>query len=196
MYAEMKKPSAFVPTLYTSFAVMFGIYAGVGACGYVLYGGDAHMLITTDMSDAHQDEVGKVMTGLILVGITFKLFCSNPMCIAVLVDIAKNSYHERVGVPLSQSATDSVRLAIWTLSTVCALFVFSWLQYVTALIGINSMLISILLPIIFYMMLHADSMGTLTRIGYGCLIVFSIAFTILMTWIDWLDFLDMLGSTE
>ena len=189
MFAEMKQPSAFVPTLWASFAVMFAIYAGVGACGYLLYGEDSHVLITTDMSEGAQDKVSKMMTALILVGMTFKLFCSNPMCIAVLVDISKNLYRERTGSPLSVGASDRVRWGIWTATTFSALFVYSWLQYVTALIGINSMLISILLPLVFYTMLHADQMGLLSRVGFAIIIVATIAFTITITWIDWLEFL-------
>ena len=56
------------------------------------------------------------------------------------------------------------------------------------------MLISILLPILFYIMLHAEKMGPLAKVGYGLLIALSLAFTVLMAWMDWLEFLKMLNQ--
>ena len=66
MYAEMKTPSAFRRILYASFAAMFAMYAAVGVGGYVLYGADSSVLITSDMAAAvahmkHHRLVGKVL---------------------------------------------------------------------------------------------------------------------------------------
>jgi amino acid permease len=90
MFAEMKKPSDFNKTLYGSFALMFLIYLFVGVCGYLLFGGAASMLITTDMSAATHGVGGRVLVRLVLAAITFKLFCSVPMWVVVMVDIAQN----------------------------------------------------------------------------------------------------------
>ena len=64
MYSEMKKPSDFDKTLYTSFGIMFLIYAYVGVCGYILFGDDSNVLVTTDMSNAAHDVGSKVCSGL------------------------------------------------------------------------------------------------------------------------------------
>lgn len=55
MYCEMKRPADFQKTLYGSFLVMFVAYGYVGVCGYLLYGDNASMLITADMSAAAHD---------------------------------------------------------------------------------------------------------------------------------------------
>ena len=61
-----------------------------------------------------------------------------PLCIVVLVDIAETTYHEWKGSELSARTSDALRVACWTLSVINAVFVYESLQYVTALIGINS----------------------------------------------------------
>jgi hypothetical protein len=63
---------------------------------------------------------------------------------------------------------------------------------VTALIGINSMLISILLPIVFYYMLHRRTMSRSRRSMHLGLIALSIAFTALIGVVDFDEFLDSL----
>lgn len=64
MYSEMKKPSDFDATLYASFGIIFIIYAHVGACGYILFGNDAEVLVTTDMAKAALDMGKKVRSFL------------------------------------------------------------------------------------------------------------------------------------
>ena len=267
MYAEMKTPSAFRAVLYTSFALMFGIYALVGACGYVLYGEEASVLITEDMAAAGSDTVlGSVLTALILGCMTFKLFCSVPMCVVTLVDICQGWYHEHAGTQLSESAADVMRLLWWASATLCALLVRSSLQYVTAvcafhpdprptaatrgtychtrrapnatcpychtplrhtpstaarpyatrplmprrwrsaevcvpsrvrlcqLIGINSMIISVLLPILFYAMLHTQQMSRPRASAYALLVAISLAITCYFSYMDLLEFLDSLAG--
>ena len=87
MYAEMAKKRDFAPVLWSAFAIMFSIYAFVGAAGYALYGSTASVLITQDMSDAASDLGTRVLVSVVLAAMTFKLFCGVPMCIIVLVDI-------------------------------------------------------------------------------------------------------------
>ena len=198
MYAEMKTPSGFRPTLYLSFLVMFLMYAVVASCGYLLYGVDSSVLITQDMSEAgaKSSVVGQVLIQLVDVGITFKLFCSVPMCVVVLVDIAQNLYLENTGSILSESASDAVRLALWAASILSSLAVYGWLKYVTALIGINSMLISVLLPILFFIILHAKQMSPATKLVYFVLVAISCVITLVICYIDVLEFLESLDDLE
>ena len=196
MYAEMKTPSAFRGTLYASFAAMLAMYVAVGVCGYLLYGDSSHMLITEDAATAkhHHGVLGRVLNQMVLGAITFKLFCGVPVCVLVLVDIANDLRQEGGEEPFSQAAADRARLAIWIASVVCALAVASSLQYVTALIGINSMLISILLPLLFYVQLHRHAMGTLQLVLYAGLVVVSVLVTFVIGWVDVQEFFDSLNS--
>jgi hypothetical protein len=179
---------------------MFAIYAVVGGCGYALYGGGASVLITTDMA---RDGVGMaagssgewlrpLLVNLVLGSITFKLFCSLPLCIVVLVDIARTTVHEWRGEELSESFCDRLRLVCWAAAVWNAIAVYSSLQYVTALIGINSMLISVLLPIVFYYMLHRHAMSPARRTLHLGLVLLSLAFTGAMAWVDFGEFLESL----
>ena len=119
-----------------------------------------------------------------------------PLCIVVLVDIAETTYHEWKGSELSARTSDALRVACWTLSVINAVFVYESLQYVTALIGINSMLISVLLPIIFYVILHKDQFGLLMKVWYALVMCVVVAFTALMCYIDWQEFLKTLRQLE
>ena len=237
MFAEMRTPSAFRSVLYTSFLGMFVIYGVVGGCGYALYGSDASVLITHDISKAWSAPndgawVGPALANLVLGAITFKLFCSvrappalhcsqrsvlherlpaqrwppcleppawspplvtqMPLCIVVLVDIAQTTVHEWRGKELSPAACDVVRLLLWGTSVINAACVYSWLQYVTALIGINSMLISVLLPIVFYYLLHRRRMSAPVRAMHLVLMVLSLALTIAIGYVDVNEFVDSL----
>ena len=115
-----------------------------------------------------------------------------PLCIVVLVDIAQTTVHEWRGKELSPAACDVVRLLLWGTSVINAACVYSWLQYVTALIGINSMLISVLLPIVFYYLLHRRSMSAPVRAMHLVLMVLSLALTIAIGYVDVNEFVDSL----
>ena len=66
----------------------------------------------------------------------------------------------------------------------------------TALIGINSMLISIVLPIVFYYMLHRRSMGRASRILHLGLVAVAIAFTAVISSVDVDEFLRSLHRLQ
>jgi vesicular inhibitory amino acid transporter len=195
MYAEMRSPSAFNRTLYVSFALMLGMYAFVGLCGYLLYGQAAHMLITEDMSLATgADPLSVLLTNAVLLAITFKIFCSVPMCVVILVDIVQNVHFERTGSDLSESASDKTRFAFWLGSTAMSIATYPYLQYVTALIGVNSLLISVLLPILFYVLIHRDTMGPAAGFGYGVLLLASLVVTGIIAYVDVQEFLEAISQ--
>jgi len=151
------------------------------------------VLITADMSRLATPEtvwLVNAVTG----GITFKLFCSIPMCIAVLVDIADNLYVERNRSGLTEHALMRIRLGFWLILNVGAAAFFSSLQYLTAFIGINSMLISILLPLLFYYRLRHDELLPLQRVLMRALIVAAVAFTLLISYVDVAEFIKSLSE--
>jgi len=196
MYSEMKKPSDFQKTLYSAFFLMFLIYGYVGVCGYLLYGSGASVLITTDMSAVVHNLGGRILVNIVLAGITFKLFCSVPMCVLVLVDIAQNLYLDKYEVELSDSGAMRVRLSIWATAAVASILVYSSLQYVTALIGINSLLISVLLPILFYVQLHYKQMGLSEKCWFAFITCLSIVIMIVVTCIDVQEFVESLTAAS
>ena len=71
-------------------------------------------------------------------------------------------YEEQYSTPLSERSIDRLRFTIWGVSAACALLSVNFLQYATALIGINSLLISVILPMLFYIQLHYHEMSWLT----------------------------------
>jgi hypothetical protein len=195
MYAEMAEPSRFKPTLYASFGGMLALYMLVGVCGYVLYGAGASMLVTSDMSAAaHAGTGSPTLVTAVLVLITFKLFTGAPLCVLTLVDIAQNLYEQRTGQELSARTSDGVRMLIWAAAVCASIAFYDSLQYVTALIGINSMLISILLPILFYLQLHWASLSPPAKAGYAALLVASLVGTVVIACVDVQEFLESLAS--
>ena len=102
MYCAMRRPSKFNQTLAWSFFTMCCFYVFVGSCGYALYGNGGSVLCTEDMSRSVHSVAGRVMVSLVLLGITFKLFCSVPMCVVVLTDIIENLQAEMTGRALSE----------------------------------------------------------------------------------------------
>ena len=164
----MKKPSHFTAVNALSFFVMFGLYAFVGVCGYGLYGDENHVLITVDMTVAARTVLDHVLVVGTLAGMTFKLFCSVPMCIVVLTDIAENITLERTGRELEQSRVMFVRLLTWFSGVLLSVVFYRSLQYVTAFIGVNSLLISIILPIVFYWRIHREALGWWSRALQSC----------------------------
>jgi len=197
MYTEMKTPSHFRRVLYLAFLAMFLMYAAVGVGGYALYGDGASILITQDMANAAgaNDGLGQVFRYLVLGGITFKLFAGTPVCVLVLVDIVQDVYVER-GHVLSEREADRWRFGIWGGTIVCAFVLLPYLQYTTALVGINSMLISVMLPLIFFLQLHARTMGWASILCYGCIIAVSGIMTVIISYADVLDFLKTLKAAQ
>ena len=164
-------------------------------CGYLLYGEGASVLITQDMGNAGGDSVlSHILIQLVNLGITFKLYCSVPTCVVVLVDIAQNLYLDSKGVQLSDGATDAVRFVLWGLTVLGSIATYTSLKYVTALIGINSMLISVLLPILFYIILHGKQMTRSHRAVLAAIVAFSVCLTLVITYVDFLEFLGSLAD--
>jgi len=126
-------------------------------------------------------------------GITFKLFCSVPMCIAVLVDIAQHLWYEKHRRALTERASMRFRLLLWLLLNAGAVGFFTSLQYLTAFIGINSMLISILLPILFYYKLTKDELSHAGRSVLQFMLGFAIVFTIAISYVDVIEFVKSLS---
>ena len=80
------------------------------------------------MSQAVHDLGGRILVDLVLGGITFKLFCSVPMCVLVLVDISQNLYLEKHGDDMGDAASMRLRLLIWSSAAVASIIVYSSLQ--------------------------------------------------------------------
>jgi amino acid permease len=196
MYAEMREPKKFKPTLYASFALMLGIYTIVGVCGYILYGRGASLLITQDMSDGVSDAspTARLLVNGVLVLMLFKLFTGSPMCVLTLCDIVQNLYHEQKGVELSERASMWTRVGIWAICAAASIAAYDYLKYVTALIGVNSLVISVLAPIGFYIQLHWHRLTAVAKIAYVSLLLLSALVTVLFSAMDIQDFVAALNA--
>jgi vesicular inhibitory amino acid transporter len=135
IYASMKRPSRFGSTLIWSFGAMFIFYAFVGACGYLLYGEDASVIVTEDMALAARGPMDRLLVNLILAGMAFKLFCSVPMCVVVLTDIAENLHAERYGKQMRKDWVMYLRISCWLSGVVFSVVFYDSLEYVTAFVG-------------------------------------------------------------
>ena len=58
------------------------------------------------------------------------------------------------------------------------------------------MLISVMLPLIFFLQLHARTMGWASILCYGCIIAVSGIMTVLISYADVLDFLKTLKAAQ
>ena len=192
MYCSMETPRDFHKVIAVSFCVMLLLYGWVGICGYTVFGDAGSVLMTSDMSANASGALGGILVSLVLGGISFKLFCSVPMCIVVLTDIGETLYLERNGEPLHEQSVLRLRIALWTVCTLSAVASYGYLQYLTAFIGVNSMLISVLLPILFYMLIHRDGMSILEALWFASLFVISCVITLFLCYLDVEDFLKSL----
>jgi len=193
MYASMRTPAAFYSTLGASFTFMFFLYGFIGAAGYYLYGAGGHVLITVDMSLAATSALEQVLVSVVLAGITFKLFASCPMCVVVLTDIVENLHLERTGDALTETIVLRWRLAIWFVALLFSFVTFDSLQYLTAFIGVNSLIISIILPVLFYMLLHRSDKLKLGLLSV--LLLLSAAVSVMITCVDVRDFVASLHGS-
>ena len=112
--------------------------------------------------------------------VSFKIYTSIPIVVAVLVDLAESQR----GWALSDRRKILVRLAFWVPSSALSCLLYNNLDFVTALVGVNSMLISIIFPIIFWHILHKDVMSPRERwtnlvVGAASVLIF-----VLITVID------------
>eukprot|EP00967_Tisochrysis_lutea_P022465 scaffold25588_cov40-Tisochrysis_lutea.AAC.2 len=245
IYASMKRPSRFASTLVWSFSAMFLFYAFVGACGYLLYGADASVIVTEDMSRNAHGAMDRLLVSLILVGMAFKLFCSVPMCVVVLTDITENLYLEKHGRYMRKNAIMYWRISFWLAGVILSVVFYDSLEYVTAFVGVhstemfrlrewsrphypnhpcaraigiscmlhieyypthswynfsrnpsrlftgmNSLLISVILPIAFYLIIHWRGMSTLSKAWYLAVLILSTLLTMMISWVDVNDFID------
>ena len=87
-----------------------------------------------------------------------------------------------------------MRVAIWGCAVVCALVSQSWLEYVTALVGINSLFISVLLPLLFYLQLHHTQMGRAEVAAYLLVVALAVLLSLVISYVDVLEFLEEIRS--
>ena len=76
----------------------------------------------------------------------------------------------------------------------CALLLRPYLQYVTALVGINSLLISVLLPLLFYVQLRRRAMGWPELVAFSCVLACTALVTAYMSFMDVQEFVEELDG--
>ena len=72
-------------------------------------------------------------------------------------------------VDAETAASQRVRLGWWLASILASFGFYSSLEYLTAFVGLNSLLISVLLPIFFYLRLHRRLSGARAAALYALL---------------------------
>mmetsp|Transcript_6848 Transcript_6848/g.9967 ORF Transcript_6848/g.9967 Transcript_6848/m.9967 type:complete len:139 (+) Transcript_6848:2-418(+) len=132
----------------------------------------------------------RLLVSLILVGMAFKLFCSVPMCVVVLTDITENLYLEKHGRYMRKNAIMYWRISFWLAGVILSVVFYDSLEYVTAFVGMNSLLISVILPIAFYLIIHWRGMSTLSKAWYLAVLILSTLLTMMISWVDVNDFID------
>jgi len=112
----------------------------------------------------------------------------------VLVDIFENQHFERSGAKFGVAAALRWRLVMWAGAVLVAALAHRSLQYVTALIGINSVIISVLLPLFFSVNLHWQGMGPLRQLWFGTLVLLSMLMALVIACVDVQEFVRSLGA--
>jgi len=195
IYEEMRTPTRFRGTLYTSFGAIFAIYAFVQLGGYFAYGSETSVLVTNNIARGSRGAIGSVLVGTVLAAITFKLYCSVAGTVLVLVDIFENAYFEMRGSKFDDAAALRCRLGSWASAVAIAMLSYSSLQYVTALIGINSIIISVLLPLYFYCKLHWPTMAWSRKLWFVMLALLSALMAVVVACVDTQEFIRSLGTS-
>ena len=119
-----------------------------------------------------------------------------PAGVLILVEIVQDLYQERTGTTFSEAVAFPMRVATWAGTIVFAIGILPYLEYVTALIGINSLLISVLLPLIFFLVLHRKTLGGVTFGGLSVLLVLTFIATVIISIADVQDFLAKFAGTR
>ena len=84
---------------------------------------------------------------------------------------------------LSAAASQRVRLGWWLASILASFGFYSSLEYLTAFVGLNSLLISVLLPIFFYLRLHRRLSGARAAALYA-LLALSVVLSVVIGYLD------------
>ncbi|KAL3142963.1 hypothetical protein ABBQ38_003248 [Trebouxia sp. C0009 RCD-2024] len=188
---SMAKPQEFDSVLNVSFSLMLGVYGTVAALGYYYFGSSAHTLLTTDLArnspfTGHYFLLpGLTADKLVALCIMLNAYSTYPSLVLVMQDMivsilpggqqgsAWRQPHQKVAL--------AMRLLIFAAGGLTAYAAFAVLGNVMSLVGgMCSMCCSLLLPSLFYLILHKHELSLIRKIGVILLLLCGVALLLLI----------------
>ena len=177
MYSAMADKSKFTSALRTNFAVWYTLHLAVGACGYYLYGMDASIIVTTNMFESVRafSAAGNLFSvTAVTIGITLKQLVTIPLLVQVLVLILLPS-----GSDIRSPQNTILQCSVFFLVFGFAYKLHGLLPYVNAIVGVNSIFISMVVPIVCHHMLEKHTSQVANLVFFTQLVVATVLMLII-----------------
>jgi len=154
---------------------MFIAYAGAGCVGYMIYGANASIIISTNLVSNPGGVLAKITAGLT---ITKNYFTMNP-----LVTVLCNGTEIMMGIkekPLNQRI---YRTTMFIIAALVAFFTQDTLPFLESLTGgVSIMITTFILPAILFYCLHKENSTTLLKLTSAFILVFGCIMMVLLTY--------------
>eukprot|EP01065_Artemidia_motanka_P031549 TRINITY_DN3796_c0_g1_i1.p1 TRINITY_DN3796_c0_g1~~TRINITY_DN3796_c0_g1_i1.p1 ORF type:complete len:536 (+),score=155.69 TRINITY_DN3796_c0_g1_i1:145-1608(+) len=156
--ASMENPHRdFEPTMNVSFVLIFVVNGALAVFGYLMFGEEADVLITTGISRAADAGWQRLVAKAIVGFVAFKSYCMLAPVIAIIAEQIEES--SLMTAPISLNEVRALRIGV---TLALALFSFAtkeYLGHIEALCGgVCSMLTSLIFPTFFYHVLYRESL--------------------------------------
>lgn len=169
VYSSMRNQGSFDKMLDWSFGIMLGIYTAIALFGYLVFGGDTQVLITTNLAeDWPKNWICAVITGFVVAN----CYCSIAPMFAVLCEIPEEIWNIR-----NRWTKRGFRTVLLGVVSVAAYYTVEQLAIVEAVTGgVCTMMTSIILPGAFYAMLYWHEMSCCNK--FACMLLVTLGFAL------------------
>jgi len=174
VYAQMGKPHQYERLLSVCFAIMFLVYAAMGVAGYIVYGAESEVLVTSNIA---------TWPGGVAAWISISLVVSSCACtIAPVVAVLADPFEAKLLGRHSEGkctswAVRGIRTCLFGAAATFAYVMRANLGNLESLMGgVASIQTSLVLPSLFYVKMFASELSCCTKfVNYsiavaGCLL--------------------------
>jgi len=156
IYNDMRHKDQYSFMINTCFVVMFVCYAVMGSAGYLLYGDDCQVLITSNLKNYPGGTMSRVVTMLVMVS----TFSSIGPIVSVISEVPE-SILGMSSWRCESAWSLSMRTATLLLCCAASVAAYDYLGYVESLVGgVCTMCTSLIFPALFYYKLFKGQLGT------------------------------------
>jgi len=174
IYKEMRKPEEMDWVLNICFIIMFIVYAGAGCVGYMIYGENVSVIISTNLVRNPGGVLAKITAVLT---ITKNYFTMNP-----LVTVLCNGTEIMMGIKEKPFNQRIYRTLMFIIAALVAFFTQDMLPFLEGLTGgVSIMITTFILPAILFYCLHKKNLTTLSKLTTVFILVFGCIMMALLT---------------
>eukprot|EP00667_Euglena_gracilis_P010474 EG_transcript_10653 len=188
IYGSMHRPQDFPTMVNVAFFAMFAMYAVMGGFGYLVFGKGCSPLITQDAFNAATQPWQRVLCTVVMGLVLWATYSTTVPVVAVLTDFV-SAFHPgsaRVGVR-------GMRILVCVLLAFVAYPTRNYLGYLMSGVGVVSLMITLLVPLLFNHCLFRAGMSRCEAVLSVALIGLCLALTALIAYNSAYELLDSLG---